>query len=322
MASISSVLKEFDSYYKDCTSIKLPSVTRKRFELRASGLPFCALRMAQNRYSHEHNDKWVVHDEFGMSFFTSVGTIAHEVFQRFTGAGGRMYGNWKCAKCGKKRKCSTDNKCVCGHEMAYEELTVKIGKYFSGHVDGVYVDSKGRYFVIDYKTSTQNAIYASPSKLPYTYNKAQIKAYAGLLEREYGITISGWMLVYISRDNPFGAIKVTGSLISEKSKQANVKKLLRYDRHYGYLRNTLTKQTLIRIIDEKPCVDMDHYETDYAGHNPCPMAATCFEGRKALFRASKHLIGQEWASAPEGVYEWTNRRSGVRLNKLNVREQM
>lgn len=282
LPSLSRLSGELSDYYKTVTQRMLKAEQPIRFDLRASGFPFCALRMAYRKHLFE-TGKVKDEDSFGKGFYTSVGTAAHLAFQRWMGVGGRIYGAWKC-KCGETKRLSNKSRChSCGEEMEYEELTVRYGTYMSGHVDGVYRAADGRFFILDYKTSTvrtTDAAKKDPTLLPYHGNKEQIKAYVALVEREFGIPIAGWVLLYIGRDNPGYAFYPAFGLVSEKEKRERLAIIDQYDRHYGYLRKGLTHKRVIKLIEEKPCKDFDQYEREYKGHNECPLAPVCFNRQR------------------------------------------
>ena len=97
-----------------------------------------------------------------------------------------------------------------------------------------------------------------------------------LVEKELGIEIAGWILVYVSRDAPVFSFKAEADYISEKEKRQQLELIDKYDRHYGYMREGLTRDTLQTLVDEKPCTSYEQYEKTYMGLNPCELAPVCF----------------------------------------------
>lgn len=273
-----TVASNVSSLFKQQMQKELLARHPPRFELRASGFPFCALRSSYRRCLAKQG-KYKTTENFGSMFYTSVGTAAHLAFQRWMGATGRMYGAWRCT-CGGYKRFSNKNKCnICGKEMEYVEVTVAHGKYMTGHIDGIYRDTDGRWYVLDYKTSSVRNVEQAkktPGKFPYYGNVCQIKAYCALAEAELGIEISGWILVYVSRDAPMFSFKAEADYISDKEKRQQIRLIEKYDRHYGYMREGLTRDTLQTLVAEKPCQSYEQYEETYMGLNPCELAPVCF----------------------------------------------
>ena len=184
-------LAEFAKYYRTSMKSELPDLVTRAPALRVSSFPFCGLRTLYKRLESK-TEKF----DAGKDFYTSVGTAAHLVFQRFLGNKGKIYGNWKCrdSKCGNFEEFSNKAKCPdCGKEREYEEFTVTAFDHVSGHLDGVWKSSEGKYYVIDYKTSSSRNLWTHRKRsaiFPYVKNKVQILSYCSLLEHIYDITIS------------------------------------------------------------------------------------------------------------------------------------
>lgn len=260
---------------------KLPALQYHPDTLRVSGFPYCGLRHLYEKLSMtEEKEADKNSNDANMMFYTSVGTAAHLAFQRFMGQRGRILGNWKCYKCGHFVKSSHVLSCPkCGSEMEYEEFSIKIFKHVSGHLDGIYKSDDGRYFLIDYKTSSVRAIRAHRkfgNVFPYSKNVAQIKAYCAIFERLYGIKISGWFLIYVSRDHPNTTFEVVGDEISDKEKASVIKRVRRWDRHYDTVWNCKKWEEVTPLIEEKPCKSYEFYAENYRGFKPCPLEAICF----------------------------------------------
>lgn len=169
-------------------------ITRLR-TIRPSQLPFCPLGF------------FVRVSKFGAlqvmdlegSFYTKVGTAVHEVVQDYLAPSGKFLASWYCRHCGKKRLVSMKNEC-CDFPMAYNEIKINY-KGVVGHIDAVFKDKKGRYWILDFKTSS---IKGTPAKLknPGRVYIEQIETYALYLWLEHGIKVAGVMLMFIPRDNP------------------------------------------------------------------------------------------------------------------------
>lgn len=188
--------------------------------LRPSQLPFCAPGF------------FVAHASLGMvstmdfmgSFYTTVGTAVHEVMQRFLSPSGRFLADWKCRICGRKRKLSTKSEC-CDFTMDYHEIKID-HKGVVGHIDAVFKDSKGRYWILDFKTCTIAGSGYKKSSPGAAYME-QVETYAYMLWKQYGIKVEGVMLMFIPRDNPLTPT-VWVRLVNELSFQKIAKRIKRY----------------------------------------------------------------------------------------------
>ena len=268
--------KEFGAYFEAAMLQPLPDLVKREPKLRVSGFPFCGLKSAYNKLTHH-----VEPDEAaGKDFYCGVGTVAHEVFQRYTGAYGRVYGDWECLnkQCKHVVHFSKSNKCPkCKSEMRYEEFTVYLFQHVSGHTDGLFKDRKGRFWVIDYKTSSVRVLDNQKLErtLPYSKNVAQISAYVVMLAETFSIHIEGWLLIYIARDNP-RAFKVCGATMSEEEKEATYQTIYKYDRQYDRVLKLKSKKQLDYLVRNKLCRDRNHYLADVKGFKACPLEAVCF----------------------------------------------
>lgn len=121
--------------------------------------------------------------------------------------------------------------------------------------------------------------------------KAILAHNCALVEELFGIKISGWILAYIPRDNPITTIYPAIGLVSEKEKQHRLEILRGYDTHYGIIAKPLTQKSIIKLVEEKPCKNYDQYESEYQGHNGCPLAAVCFNQQRLLLNLEV-LIGK------------------------------
>lgn len=174
---------------------------RRLYNLRCSQLPYCPRTVLINyglRGLHQPVD-------LSMAYYTSVGTTVHTVMQSYLPMTGQFLADYECKECGKKYPLSHVHEC-CDTPTHYEEVTIDIGTKngkngIQGHIDGIFKDSKGRYWIIDFKTTT---LFGAPKKErdPGEGYKRQIRAYAVLLKKQYGIRVAGVMLVFIPRDNP------------------------------------------------------------------------------------------------------------------------
>lgn len=280
MSTGSVPIKEFSSYFTESMQQQLPDLEPRAQRLRVSGFPFCGLRTAYLKMiQHVEPD-----DASYKDFYTSVGTVAHSVFQRWAGANGSIYGDWECRnkECGHKVHFSCKNICPkCGQEMMYEEFTVKAFDNTSGHLDGVWrarlQKKRKSFWVIDYKTSSVRAIEGQKTErtFPYSKNVAQIEAYVPMIEQEINIEVDGWLLIYIARDNP-RLFKVVGHRMTDDEKQRVMVKVQLYDKQYGVVQRLKRQKQLDYLVRTKFCKNHEHYVVDMKGFNPCKLAPVCF----------------------------------------------
>lgn len=275
---------EIKSYFTESMKRELKDLIAREPKLRVSGFPFCGLQTAYKKIAGIKETK---HDA-GMPFYTSVGTAAHLVFQRYLGQKGQVWGDWKCynKECNHIVRFSLKTRCPqCKSEMEYEEFEVKAFKHLSGHIDGVYQADDGTYWIIDYKTSSVKTIRLHRKQgdvFPYSKNKAQIMTYCALIEKKYGIKISGWSLLYVARDDPF-MVEVCSDFVTDKAKRSIIKKCKLYDDQWSAILELTKPGSLDFLVDTKPCRTYDFYLEHFKGFKGCPLEAVCFTKRLPSF---------------------------------------
>lgn len=324
---INQILAEFKKHYEklvDSEEYKSPDSEdwKREDRLRVSGFPYCGLKHAHSRMNGDE----IAAEEtvtFGMKYYTSVGTQTHRYIQYVIGHGAQMLGKWKCVTpncAGTGEEIGFKNVCpICKREMDYEELTVRRGKHLTGHIDGVWRAKDGRYFIVDYKTSSVKAIKNNPQTkyMPYKKNVAQIMAYCALLEKELDIEISGWILFYVARDNPMKTSLPCGEMVNARQKKKLLQKIDLWNKHYGTVMNARRFADLITLVDEKPCKDFEYYNAS-AYHDPfkpCPlgMSGICFNPKKL-----QETLKEDWDSKPK---DWRMRGRPKYLIELDKAEK-
>ncbi len=145
----------------------------RHLELHMSSAPYCPVR---HFYSicQENPVSPLRTMPYSMAFYVGVGTAVHTAIQAAMAQGRTVYGNWKCHACGHFKHLSKSPVCPkCKHEhMEYVELPLRVGRRIVGQTDGVF-DHKGKYYVIDYKTSSLRSIdwhRRTKKGFPYRHN--------------------------------------------------------------------------------------------------------------------------------------------------------
>lgn len=186
---INKVISALDKYIGDNTkgNRTLPMQGNRAYELHPSSFPYCALWHAHDIFKNGGIPTTQDIDYYGQ-YYTGLGSFKHELMQDWLGKGKQIVGDWKCKKfnhpkkpCKGERKFTVYDSCPkCDGEMEYHEIGIKFGKYTHGHLDGIFF-YKGKYYIIDYKTSGQYKLFQHKSgravMFPMGYNKAQIESY-------------------------------------------------------------------------------------------------------------------------------------------------
>lgn len=263
---------------------------RRDQTLHPSSFPYCSLQSAYSRLQRPDDPE--LERAFGFDYFLPVGTATHTALQRWFGRSGNMIGDWRCARASCRKSYAFQphpKKCSCGNRrFDYHELGGTWGKHVHWHTDGVYRLSDGSYWIVDFKTTSEYAIAQhrkTQSMFPYVSNVAQIETYIPLVEDNYKIEISGWLLAYISRDNPVHMWKQEFiARTVNASRRAELRAALTLaDRDFG--RSLQVKSQPIRVfkalVKTKICGDRDHYNQFVKDqYNPCPLAKVCFNRKK------------------------------------------
>jgi hypothetical protein len=135
------------------------------------------------------------------TFYTSVGTTVHEVVQKFMSPGGKLLADWHCPSCRKWQRLTTNSECPkCEITMDYHEVLIDY-KGVVGHIDAIFRDRHGKYWILDFKTCTVSGA-SYKKKSPGKVYIEQVETYALMLYLQYGIKVEGVMLQFIPRDNP------------------------------------------------------------------------------------------------------------------------
>jgi hypothetical protein len=312
--SIDLVLHEFSTYYSKQANAEREILSTMEDKLRVSGFPYCGLRHLYKRLIQPTE-----YTSMGSDYYLGVGIATHSSIQHALGYGRQMYGNWKCVQpgCQGARIFSNISKCpACSSIMVYKEFFLDLRSTFPNLavclLDGIFRDSKGHYYVVDYKTTNSKTakLPAESTYLPYLANIAQVRAYCALIELRFNIEIRGWLLHYVARDKPTHIYKTFGDIISTKAKKRILAKIKTYDKHYGMVMNCTDFSTVRTLIEEKPCTSREVYDKRYANFGGCPLSSICFNSKRLITEVSS-----QWEVKEPNFLTW-RRPSKLPLPKL------
>lgn len=312
--AIREFMRDFDKLLDTTVAVpfsKLPKDEQARWlkrdrEIHPSSFPYCGLRDAYERLQRRDGRDFFVHRKFDDDYYLNVGTIAHSALQLWLGRGKKLIGNWKCMKCEHLHLARTKPKVCKGKACTsdgfdYEELGGKWKKWTYWHSDGLFRDSRGRYWVIDYKTSYVNAIKEhrqTGTKYPYANNKVQIEAYCNLLEDKLGIKISGWILVYIARDFPRFFREAVGGKFTDERREAIRAHMKTTEKVFPIVLEASKPEHFKTLRKDKLCDSKKYYkEKIHSEYSPCPLYKHCFDKEKLMPKVEKEI--RRWASKSE-----------------------
>lgn len=286
--------------YADVMEKRILTPNGRGPEYRPSSFPICPVQVHMQFIQAAELGYYQSNMHAGGGYFTTVGTAAHENIQYYMGETGKVYGHWKCRnpKCQKHhdardlydekgklirpgkntRENTTKNTCPkCKVACEYVEICINYNG-LKGHVDCIYEMPDGTYWVLDYKTSTKGAIKMSPSKLPKREHLMQVPTYCYVLEKKNGLKISGFSLLYLSRDNPFEFREIARDW--NKRWRAEIKELIiDQKKKYRAAVNSFIQNKPEISMKCKPCQRKGDYEKMMPAYEPCPMEEVCFSKR-------------------------------------------
>jgi len=267
-------------------------------EYRPSSFPICPVLVHMQFMQAAQDGFYMSNMAAGGGYFTTVGTAAHENIQYYMGSTKKVFGDWKCRnpRCQKHHdardlydekgvmyrkgtltsKNTTDNECPeCGVACEYVEKCID---YFGlkGHIDCIYEMPDGTYWVLDYKTSTKGII--KTAKLPKREHLMQVPTYCYVLEKKYKMKISGFSLLYLSRDNPY-EFKEKAQRWNERFRQETKELIIQQKKIYRSAVNSFIQNKPELAIKQKPCQCPDDYERLMPAYEACPMEKVCFDKR-------------------------------------------
>lgn len=280
-------------------------------EYRPSSFPICPVQIHMQFIKAANYGYYESSMHAGGGYFTTVGTAAHENIQYYMGHTGKTFGDWKCRnnKCQKHhdardlydekgkvirpgiltRKNTTKNTCPsCKVACEYVEMCIDY-KGLKGHIDCIYEMPDGSYWVLDYKTSTKGQIKGN--KLPKREHLMQVPTYCYVLEKKYKMKISGFSLLYLSRDNPF-EFREYAEKWGPRRRDEIKELIISQKKIYRAAVNSFIQNKPEIAMKCKPCQVPDDYERLMPAYEACPMEDVCFNKRD-LRNAMTHKLEPE-----------------------------
>lgn len=216
--------------------------------LRPSQLPFCPLE-----FFVQNAELGLLRTlDFAGAFYTSVGTIVHEVMQEFLCRSGRFLADYFCPECETWHKLSYTHE-HCGFPTKYHEITINY-KGINGHIDAVYKDNKGKLWILDFKTTSVKSAPKKQKDPGVTYVE-QIETYAVLFELQYKMKIEGIMDAFILRDNPRQSPVIYAKKLTDEQRQRIKSKLSRYKRMHRETLDAETWSDVRALFDHGRCTN-------------------------------------------------------------------
>jgi CRISPR/Cas system-associated exonuclease Cas4 (RecB family) len=144
---------------------------------------------------------------------------------------------------------STKSEC-CDFTMEYHEVLIDY-KGVVGHIDAIFKDSKGRYWILDFKTCTVKG-KTYKQKSPGAAYIEQVETYALMLYKQYGIKVEGVMLMFIPRDDPTEP-SVWVRLIDSDDLKRIAKRVKQYKQQHREALNAETLEEALALAEYGKC---------------------------------------------------------------------
>jgi hypothetical protein len=216
--------------------------------LRPSQLPFCPVEFFVN-----HASRGLFRDlDMAGAFYTSVGTIVHEVMQDYLCTSGRFLADYHCRECGTWHRHSYVHEC-CDFPTKYHEIEIS-WKGITGHIDAVYRDKKGRLWILDFKTTSVKTAPVK-KKNPGVQYIEQIETYAVLFELQYKQRIEGIMDAFIVRDNPKLDPIIYSRTLTDQRRRVVRTRLARYKKLHQEVLDVQTLKEAMALIKYDRCTN-------------------------------------------------------------------
>lgn len=267
--------------------------------LRPSQLPFCPVEFFVN-----HAQRGLFRDlDFAGAFYTSVGTIVHEVMQDYLCKSGRFLADYHCRECGTWHRFSYAHEC-CDFPTKYHEIEIS-WKGITGHIDAVYKDKKGRLWILDFKTTAIKSA-EKKKKDPGVQYIEQIETYAVLFELQYKQKIEGIMDAFIVRDNPKADPIVYSRTLTDQRRRVIRTRLAHYKKLHREVLDVQTLKEALALIKHDRCTN--------------PYCKVCKMDREVMRNKVKNAFAQGLAKGNVPIRAMAEREVARAAKFKNVRK--
>lgn len=241
------VVAVYQSTMRDMARTDRTTPTRVLY-LRPSQLPFCPLE-----FFVQNSEQGLFRTlDFAGAFYTSVGTVVHEVMQEFLCRSGKFLADYHCEECGEWFRSSYMHE-HCGFPTKYHEIEINY-KGIQGHIDAVYRDKDGKLWILDFKTTSIDGAPKKQKDPGVTYIE-QIETYAVLFELQYGLPIEGIMDAFIIRDNPRKSPAIYAKKLTDEQRRSIKSKLTRYKRMHREALDVQTWSEVSALFEHGRCTN-------------------------------------------------------------------
>ena len=271
-------------YEKPASEIFSEVITQDEVEtytpqIRGSALPVCILLHAKALLKPHVRDK-----PARMDLYSEIGTVLHELYQKkfmlSKKWGPHLFGDWECPKCKKVAHsfcCRPDDyltyKCDCGSTgLKYKEIEAKYKGVVGIHVDLVLKMPSGRFWVIEFKTTSGFNIKDAGFKYKFKHGH-QATSYPIVLKQELNLDVERWMICYVNRERPQYSHTAQKQHrvfdITDPTRLKKQKKFLDNLVLAEALRKKLFKKPTVALLDEmdglRPCKSVKDYKNPEMG---------------------------------------------------------
>lgn len=229
---------------------------------------------------------------------SAIGTVRHSLIQQFAGLGGKILGDWECA-CGTKRfgryKACAQSGCQTQYKEIGFQYSYKKRVRMTGKIDGLWEDTDGNLWLIDYKFVNEWKLVGVRKKPDAGYRR-QMSRYMVAFRKRFK-NLVGYKLVYQNSAEPMPSHKNTyvdsvrvypdelEQMVTDLHKELD-KRAVGADAAVETVKaGVLDKETIRLIKQHKTCKNREFYENNVkTPFYECPLADMCLGNKlgKAL----------------------------------------
>jgi len=186
--------------------------------LRGSDMPICPMKLALDTNRVNQRTQFT---SFMKDFYTSIGSVFHELVQKWFGVSGVMFGKWECPHCKKLYPEGSSKEdsigvlgpvvCTCRkfptycNYVEFNPMNIPDTGEFKGHVDGVAL-IHGKYIVLEFKTTDTDKVRRRRQHGADPKHEVQASSYRYVLPQFLNIPEDQWwnfiLIIYYDRADP------------------------------------------------------------------------------------------------------------------------